>query len=113
MKNLLRILDKIVNWLTLFLVLLFILGLLWDTIESFTNPEKYRYVQYQEDWMKEGFWLYVLRNVGIMLISIIFWISALKKLRSRSVVWSRLYYALWILILIAMTYNLVIKGDQF
>jgi hypothetical protein len=113
MKNLLRILDKIINWLSLFLIALFALGLLWDTVEAFINPEKYRYVQYQEDWMKEGFWLYVFRNLGMLALSIFFWISALNKLRNKGIVWNRLYYSFWILIAIAMTYNLVIRGDQF
>lgn len=109
MKKFLKVLDRVVNWLTLFLVLLFVIGLLWDTVESFVNPEKYRHVQYQENWMKEGFWLYVLRNIAFIIATTIFWLSALKKMRNKNILWSRLYYSFWVLILVGMIYNLLIK----
>lgn len=108
MKDFLKVLDRIVNWLTLFLVLLFVIGLLWDTVESFVSPEKYRHVQYQENWIKEGFWLYVFKNVALLIVSTIFWLSALKKLRDKNILWNRLYYSFWVLILIGMIYNLLI-----
>jgi hypothetical protein len=109
MRKFLKSLGRIVNWLTLFLVLLFVIGLLWDTIESFVNPEKYRHVQYQENWINEGFWLYVLKNVALIVASAIFWLSALKKLRNKNILWNRLYYSFWVLILAGMIYNRLIK----
>lgn len=105
MRNIFEKLDRIINWLILIFVPLFVLGILWDTIQAFTDPEKYRHVQYQENWIEEGFWIYVFKNILFITAGILFWFSALNKLRSKGLIWNKLYYSVWIVCLLKMTYN--------
>src|SRR5258706_16089755 len=105
MKNIFRIVDRIANWLVIAIVPLLVLAMLWDTFEAFTNPENYRHVQYQVDWMAEGFWSYVFRNFAFTSLGIIFWLSGFQKVRNKGLLWMSVYYSIWFVLLASAIYN--------
>lgn len=51
----LKKLDIGFTFLVIIIAVFIILGMTYDTINSFVNPEEYRYIHYQVHWKDEGF----------------------------------------------------------
>lgn len=96
----LKKLDIGFTFLVIIIAVFIILGMTYDTINSFVNPEEYRYIHYQVHWKDEGFMWYIIKNITFILGSIGLTFISIQKLKNNKRIWNVIYYSIIIVLVI-------------